>query len=406
MGTPSSRVRALASEAHVDLDEALVSLWDAGLDYIDEPKDLIPARDLKRARVALGLVPDKREFTVAYWVEVSGLDRASFTARMEEVGVHVSANARRIPKNSLRRLRQVFGAPGLVPASSTTNSKREARGTGQQALPPFEWGLVGATPLRTYLSEDELEAIHTALERDYERTSDPIVPAGVRDPGLLSSAAHRPQTSFGGELKYPTAEMAAAALFHSVVMNHAFHNGNKRTGLVAMLAFLDKHDLVITSTENELFRFTLKVAQHGLVPLGADAFADREVIAVAEWVRANSRRVERGERPMKWIRLKQKLRDYGCETEPAGGVGNRLNIRRELVEPRLRGFSKRRRLLRTQVAWAGDGTEADRNTVHKIRKDLELDDLHDCDSATFYEGAEIDAYIIEYRRILDRLAKL
>ncbi len=143
-----------------------------------------------------------------------------------------------------------------------------------------------------------------------------------------------------------------------------------------------------------------------MVPLGADQLADREVQEIAAWVRANSRRVVRGERPMKWLRLKQRLRDFDCECQTAGGVGNRLNIVREVRESSFLGLRLRVRALQTQVAWAGDGTDADRDTIHKIRHDLWLDDDHDVDSATFYAGAEVHAFIIDYRRILRRLAKL
>jgi hypothetical protein len=184
-----------------------------------------------------------------------------------------------------------------------------------------------------------------------------------------------------------------------------YRGGNKRTALVSMLAFLDENGSVVTASEKELFRFTLRTAQHRLVPPNADQLADREVLAIAGWIAANSRPIERGERPMKWIRLKQHLRELDCRFEPSRGVGNRLNIIRTISTKRRIGRRKTR-TLHTQVRWAGDGTDADRNTVHKIRADLELDDAHDCDSATFYAGSEIDAFIIDHRRILQRLAKL
>ncbi len=107
---------------------------------------------------------------------------------------------------------------------------------------------------------------------------------------------------------------------------------------------------------------------------------------------------------MKWLKLKRRLRDFECDCQPVQGVGNRINITREVVRPGL--LLKRKQLLSTQVAWAGDGTEADKNTIHKIRADLELDEDHGIDGRSFYEGAEIDAVVIEYRNILRRLAKL
>ena len=53
---------------------------------------------------------------------------------------------------------------------------------------------------------------------------------GLRDAGLLQSAIAQPRAMFGGEFLHKDLfEMAAAYLFH-VVQNHAFLDGNKRTG--------------------------------------------------------------------------------------------------------------------------------------------------------------------------------
>jgi death-on-curing protein len=62
---------------------------------------------------------------------------------------------------------------------------------------------------------------------------------GIRDMGLLESALAMPQASFGGIFLHSNLyEMAAAYLFH-IVSNHPFVDGNKRTGMVAALTFLD-----------------------------------------------------------------------------------------------------------------------------------------------------------------------
>jgi death-on-curing family protein len=61
---------------------------------------------------------------------------------------------------------------------------------------------------------------------------------GCRDFNLLESAVSRPfQTVFGGDA-YPTIFDKGAALFHSLVANHPFHDGNKRTAVTALYAFL------------------------------------------------------------------------------------------------------------------------------------------------------------------------
>ena len=69
--------------------------------------------------------------------------------------------------------------------------------------------------------------------------------AGVRDRGLLESAVAQPQSSFGGEFAHDGLfAMAATYLFH-IVKNHPFLDGNKRTGTLAAVVFLDVNGISI-----------------------------------------------------------------------------------------------------------------------------------------------------------------
>jgi death-on-curing protein len=84
-----------------------------------------------------------------------------------------------------------------------------------------------------FLTKEEVVRVHeTQIERFGGST-------GIRDLGLLESALAMPQTSFGGTFVHADIyEMAAAYLFY-IVSNHPFVDGNKRTGMVAALTFLD-----------------------------------------------------------------------------------------------------------------------------------------------------------------------
>ncbi|HEX5547401.1 MAG TPA: Fic family protein [Ktedonobacterales bacterium] len=64
--------------------------------------------------------------------------------------------------------------------------------------------------------------------------------SGVLSYELLDSAAHRPFATFGNDVFYETGLEQAAALLESLVLNHAFEDGNKRTALAACLYFLDR----------------------------------------------------------------------------------------------------------------------------------------------------------------------
>ncbi|MBI1246659.1 type II toxin-antitoxin system death-on-curing family toxin [bacterium] len=83
--------------------------------------------------------------------------------------------------------------------------------------------------------------------------------ASIRDLGLLQSAIAQPQATYGDAYLHAFPfEMAAAYLFH-LVMNHPFADGNKRTGTVAALVFLDWHEIEISAEEGELADLTLGV---------------------------------------------------------------------------------------------------------------------------------------------------
>jgi len=83
---------------------------------------------------------------------------------------------------------------------------------------------------------------------------------GVRDIGLLESAVAQPRASFTGEFLHADIfEMAAAYLFH-IVQDHPFIDGNKRTGLVAALVFLDLNGIEVDAPKGSLYDLTMSVA--------------------------------------------------------------------------------------------------------------------------------------------------
>lgn len=83
---------------------------------------------------------------------------------------------------------------------------------------------------------------------------------GLRDPGLLESALAQPRATFGGAFLHKDLfEMAAAYLFH-IVQNHPFLDGNKRTGVVAALVFLDFNGVEIDAPEGSIYDLTVSVA--------------------------------------------------------------------------------------------------------------------------------------------------
>ena len=83
----------------------------------------------------------------------------------------------------------------------------------------------------------------------------------VRDLHLLSSAAHRPAISLFGQQQFPTLLDKAAALLHSMAYHHLFVDGNKRTAVRAVTAFLNLNGYDLTWTDDAEYPFVLEVAQ-------------------------------------------------------------------------------------------------------------------------------------------------
>jgi death on curing protein len=87
---------------------------------------------------------------------------------------------------------------------------------------------------------------------------------GVHDLALLESAVARPQASFSGKDLYDGLFAKAAALLESLVNNHPFVDGNKRTGITAVAIFLRMNGFLIKVANKDIEKFTLAVANKRL----------------------------------------------------------------------------------------------------------------------------------------------
>jgi death on curing protein len=83
----------------------------------------------------------------------------------------------------------------------------------------------------------------------------------VRDIGLLDSAVARARSSAFGQDAYPTLELKAAALMHSICCNHALADGNKRLALLATATFLRANGHRFALTNDEAFDLVMRVAE-------------------------------------------------------------------------------------------------------------------------------------------------
>jgi death-on-curing protein len=102
---------------------------------------------------------------------------------------------------------------------------------------------------------------------------------GVRDIGMLLSALGRLQATYEGKELYPDLFTKAAALMDSLVRNHPFVDGNKRTAITSTAMFLRINGYRLVVKHAEMVRFTLSCAQSQLsLEQIASWFANRAVV--------------------------------------------------------------------------------------------------------------------------------
>ncbi|MCS6798685.1 MAG: type II toxin-antitoxin system death-on-curing family toxin [Myxococcota bacterium] len=106
-----------------------------------------------------------------------------------------------------------------------------------------------------FLTVEDVLILHREQSRRYGGSS------AVRAIELLESAVAQAPATFAGEyLHADLFEMAAAYAFH-IAQNQPFIDGNKRTGLLAALVFLDLNDVIIRDDLGELHDAMIAIAE-------------------------------------------------------------------------------------------------------------------------------------------------
>jgi len=105
--------------------------------------------------------------------------------------------------------------------------------------------------------------------------------SGLRDEGLLKSALARAQ-QIHAYADAPHVIDMAAAYTAGIVRNHPFIDGNKRTGFVVGILFLELNGYIFKASEEDATQAVLNLAAGTLDEAG-----------YASLLRANSRRAER-----------------------------------------------------------------------------------------------------------------
>lgn len=105
------------------------------------------------------------------------------------------------------------------------------------------------------IKQDDVTKIHALLIDKFGGIH------GVRDENSLNSALNRPFATFDRKELYPEPIDKAAAILESIVTNHPFIDGNKRTGYVLARLLLLKSGLDIKATQEEKYEMVMAVSK-------------------------------------------------------------------------------------------------------------------------------------------------
>lgn len=264
-----------------------------------------------------------RKRRVYHIANAAGIDAAEALQRLRDAGFAVARVTDLVAKSSFDNAMRVVSSTGqaqpTMEQGSTNSVAKDTSNRIARRLPtrrstrtiPRRKDSKRRSPVH-YLSAQQVVDIHFTLVDMFAKDNDPIFPPGPKDEGLLESATFRPQTALGNTEKYETIYSKAAAMFHSLVLNHPFHNGNKRTALVSLVVFLDINGLQIDASDDDLFDFVIRTAKRH-DPEMSPGGADQEVQRVQSWLRSHGSRTDDQPKEMN-------VTDFLAGVEAAGGM--------------------------------------------------------------------------------------
>jgi len=106
-----------------------------------------------------------------------------------------------------------------------------------------------------------VEHIAVQLAQEMLEFDEPIPDFSTRYPNRLESCLATPFQTFAKKSLYPSFLSKASTLFYLMIKNHPFQNGNKRIAMTTLMVFLFLNKKWIRVDNQELYNFTVWIAQ-------------------------------------------------------------------------------------------------------------------------------------------------
>jgi prophage maintenance system killer protein len=267
------------------------------------------------------------------------------------------------------------------------------------------------------LSTDCVKELHNLLSDNYKvfKDMEPISPSGVKNINMLESAVFRQKTGSGDYYKYDNEFTNCATLIFGVAKNHAFHNGNKRLGLLSMIKHLYVNGYVLNPArgEKELFELLLDTVKDTLERHSRKYYPaykaedkgwndDQKIHYLAYWVQKNSlKKFYYTGNELRIKDFKKILEKYDLEYKEVG-----VYIQLTKYKERKLFFLSKEPLIRKKYKIGKQKNIIKRIMINRFRKDFLLTRSDGIDNTSFfYEDKFIQDEIFKYKSIIYRLSK-
>lgn len=117
-----------------------------------------------------------------------------------------------------------------------------------------------------YLELEEVLILHSYQISTYGGADN------IRDLKLLESALSRPQTQLSGKDMFESVSEKATIYAIGIIQNHPFIDGNKRTGIHAMLTFLELNNVFVEFNSNEIVKLAYDIANREVTIKEVESF--------------------------------------------------------------------------------------------------------------------------------------
>lgn len=236
---------------------------------------------------------------------------------------------------------------------------------------------------------------------------------GPKSLDLLHSALYRQHISFEGKRKWQDRFDIVATLFYGIIMNHPFHDANKRTAFISCIYHLEKIRKCLIVSHKEFEDLTVLIADRQLnkfdryKELVKKKEKDPEVRFISWYLRNNSREIDKRFYAVTYRKLKTILATFGFDMQ--NERHNHIDIIRVKEKRRIFGIFGPKEKLNVkvcQIGFPGWTSQVGQGAIKTVQRECGLDYENGVDSQTFFQGQDpIDCLIAKYHEPIRNLAE-